>query len=61
LSDADITFAPNAPGFEQINRQSGAQLENDLGYRMPSMQQRISDQINVARQKRQMPSLSNNV
>jgi nucleoside-diphosphate-sugar epimerase len=61
LSDADITFAPNAPGFEQINRQSGAQLENDLGYRMPSMQQRIRDQINVARQKRQMPSLSNNV
>lgn len=59
LPDADISFAPNAPGFEQINRQSGARLEHDLGYRMPTMQQRIRDQINVARRERQMPPLLN--
>jgi len=59
LPDADITFAPGAPGFEQINRQSGARLEADLGYRMPSMQERIRNQISVARRQRQMPELLN--
>ncbi|MAW54132.1 MAG: hypothetical protein CMM69_01490 [Rhodospirillaceae bacterium] len=59
LPDADITFAPGAPGFEQINRQSGARLEADLGYRVRSMQERIRNQINVARRECQMPELPN--
>ena len=59
LPGADITFAPGATGFEQINRQSGARLEADLCYRVPSMQERIRNQINVARRERQMPELLN--
>jgi UDP-glucose 4-epimerase len=58
LPAAEIGFAPDAPGFEQINRQSGARLERDIGYRMPSLRERIRDQINTARRERQMPALA---
>lgn len=58
LPDADITFAPDAAGFPQINRMSGARLEADLGYKMPALADRIRDQINVARAERQLPPVS---
>ena len=58
VPDADITFAPNATGFPQINRMSGVRLVADLGYTMPSLSDRVRDQINIARGERQMPLLS---
>ena len=58
VPDADITFAPNATGFPQINRMSGVRLVADLGYTMPSLSARVRDQINIARGERQMPLIS---
>jgi len=58
LPDADITFAPDAAGFPQINRMSGARLEADLGFQMPALADRVRHQINVARAERQLPPLT---
>ena len=58
LPDADIKFDPEADGFPQINRISGARLELDLSYTMPPLIDRIRDQINTARTERQLPLLS---
>jgi nucleoside-diphosphate-sugar epimerase len=58
LPDADIIFEPDAAGFSQINRMSGARLDADLGYVMPPLADRIRDQINVARAERQLPLIS---
>ena len=58
LPDADIKFDPEADGFPQINRISGARLELDLSYTMPPLIDRIRDQINTARIERQLPLLS---
>lgn len=58
LPDADIVFAPDAAGFPQINRMSGARLETDLGYEMPALADRIREQINIARAERQFPPVS---
>lgn len=57
IPDADIVFEPDAPGFVQINRLSGARLERDLGYAPPSLADRIRDQIDTARRERQLPPL----
>ena len=37
LPDAEIAFAPDAAGFEQINRMDGTRLKRDLGYTPPSL------------------------
>jgi len=58
LPDADIIFEPDAVGFPQINRLSGARLYADLGYDMPPLAERIRDQINVARAERQLSPIS---
>ena len=57
LPDAKIAFAPDAAGFEQINRMDGTRLKRDLGYTPPSLEDRIRHQIDVARRKRQQPPL----
>ena len=51
-------FAPDAAGFPQINRMSGARLEADLGFQMPALADRVRHQINVARAERQLPPLT---
>jgi nucleoside-diphosphate-sugar epimerase len=58
IPGADISFAPDATGFIQINRLNGSRLERDLGYTMPSLRDRICDQIDAARNERQMPPLA---
>ena len=57
LPDAEIAFAPDAAGFEQINRMDGTRLKRHLGYTPPSVDDRIRHKINVARRKRQLPPL----
>ncbi|MEC7575011.1 MAG: NAD(P)-dependent oxidoreductase [Pseudomonadota bacterium] len=57
LPDAEIAFALDAAGFEQINRMDGTRLKRDLGYTPPSLDDRIRHQIDVARRKRQQPPL----
>ena len=58
IPGAVITFAPDAAGFIQINRLNGARLERDLGYTMPSLRDRIRDQIDTARRERPMAPLA---
>ena len=58
LPDADISFAPDAASFEQINRMDGGRFERDFGYTPPPLEDRIRHQINVARCAQQLPPLS---
>ena len=58
LPDADISFAPDAASFEQINRMDGGRFERDFGYTPPPLEDRIRHQINVARRAQQLPPLS---
>ncbi|MEC7302457.1 MAG: hypothetical protein VXV97_07840 [Pseudomonadota bacterium] len=57
LPDAEIAFAPDAAGFEQINRMDGTRLKRDLRYAPSLLDDRIRHQIDVARRKRQQPPL----
>ena len=57
LPDAEIAFAPDAAGLEQINRMDGTRLKCNLGYTPPSLDDRIRHQIDVAHRKRQQPPL----
>ncbi|MEX2616088.1 MAG: NAD(P)-dependent oxidoreductase [Alphaproteobacteria bacterium] len=55
LPDGDISFSPEARGFVQVNRISGARLERDVAYTPPPLRQRIRDQIDMVRRQRQLP------
>lgn len=57
LPGADISFSPEARGFVQVNRISGARLERDAAYTPPPLRQRIRDQIDTVRRERQLPPL----
>jgi UDP-glucose 4-epimerase len=57
LPGAEIAFSPDARGFVQINRLSGARLERDAGYTPPPLRQRVRDQIDRVRRERQLPPL----
>ena len=58
LPDAQISFMPDASGFEQINRMTGTQLASDLGYKIPPLETSIRHQIDTARLERQLQPLS---
>jgi nucleoside-diphosphate-sugar epimerase len=58
LLTADISFAQNATGFEQINRLNGSRLEADVTYTPPSLQNRIRHQIDMVRMEKQLPAIA---
>lgn len=57
LSGTDVKFAPDASGFEQINRMNGSRLATDLGYQLPPFETSMRHQIDTARRERQLPPL----
>ena len=58
LTDADISFSPDALGFAQINRMTGSRLASDLGYKIPPLEKSIRHQIDTARREHQLQPLS---
>ena len=57
LPDAMIDIAPDAITYVQANHFDAGILEKDLNYKLPSLEQRLRDQINKARAERQMPPI----
>ncbi len=58
LPEAQISFMPDASGFEQINRMTGRRLSADLGYKTPPLETSIRHQIDTARRERQLQPVS---
>lgn len=54
---ADIGFEPDAVPYTVIQNLDCSRIEQAIGYRLPPLRQRILEQMNEARQERQMPPL----
>jgi nucleoside-diphosphate-sugar epimerase len=56
-SSAEIDFEPGAVPYTVIQNMDCSRIEHAIGYSLPPLRQRILEQMNEARQERQMPPL----
>lgn len=57
VPDARIDFEPDAVPYTVIQNMDCSRIEQAIGYHLPPLRQRILEQMNEARQERQMPPL----
>jgi nucleoside-diphosphate-sugar epimerase len=57
IPGADIRFADDAVSYQTIKKVDCARLEQAIGYRLPTFERRVLDQMNEARAEHQMPPL----
>ena len=55
--DCDISVEKGAVPYPVIKRMDASRIEKALGYKLPSLESRILDQMNEARRERQLPEL----